>query len=122
MTSDIGMMKLGVVPVARETSPVTPSNSKTDAKEKAKEVDSTAAADKAQDAEQLQDVVDGLNGLVQDLKRDLEFSVDHGSGEMVIKVIDRETDEVVRQLPPEEVLKLRKRLLEAAGVMFTGQA
>jgi flagellar protein FlaG len=40
----------------------------------------------------------------------------------VIKVIDRETDEVVRQIPSEEVVRMRKRLQEAAGVIFQDSA
>lgn len=40
----------------------------------------------------------------------------------MIKVVDRETDEVVRQIPSEEVMRLRERLQEAAGVIFRDSA
>jgi flagellar protein FlaG len=70
----------------------------------------------------LDEVVSDLNKLVRDLHRELRFSVDHDSGETVIKVIDRETKEVVRQIPSEELMALRKRLQEAAGVIFRDSA
>jgi len=37
-------------------------------------------------------------------------------------VVDRETDEVVRQIPSEEVVRLRQRLQEAAGAIFQDSA
>ncbi len=70
--------------------------------------------------EALGDVVSGLNKMVQNLHRNLQFSVDDKSGETIIKVIDSETQKVVRQIPSEEVIKLRQRLKEAAGVLFEG--
>jgi flagellar protein FlaG len=67
-------------------------------------------------------MVSGINELVHELQRELHFAVDGQSGETVIKVVDRETEEVVRQIPSEEVLRLRQRLEEAAGVLFDGSA
>ncbi len=65
-------------------------------------------------------VVSGLNELVQNLHRNLQFSIDDESGETVIKVIDSETHEVVRQIPSEEIMRLRRRLEEASGLLFQG--
>ena len=76
----------------------------------------------AQEAEPLEDVVSNLNELVRNLQRELRFTVDEESGETVVKVIDRETDVVVRQIPSEELLRLRKRLEEATGVIFHDSA
>ncbi|MCL2190360.1 MAG: flagellar protein FlaG [Treponema sp.] len=39
--------------------------------------------------------------------RRLQFVVDHNSSEVIVKVIDNATDEVVRVLPPEELQRLR---------------
>ncbi len=50
--------------------------------------------------------------------RTLNFSVDEESGKPVVKVIDFETKEVIRQIPSEEVLtmaKAIKRLQEDLG-------
>jgi len=46
----------------------------------------------------------------QNIARRLQFQVDEEVGVTVIKVYDRETDELIRQFPPEELLNLSKRL------------
>ncbi|WKE66719.1 flagellar protein FlaG [Gallaecimonas kandeliae] len=42
----------------------------------------------------------------------LNFSVDESSGAMVVKVIDSETKDVIRQIPAEEVLKTAEKIKE----------
>ncbi|MAZ66835.1 MAG: flagellar biosynthesis protein FlaG [Kangiellaceae bacterium] len=51
-----------------------------------------------------------LNEHFQSVNRDLHFSVDEESGESIIKVVNRDTEEVVRQIPAEYVLKLAQNL------------
>ena len=68
----------------------------------------------------LDEVVSGLNEMVQNLHRHLQFSVEEKTGETIIKVVDSETNEVVRQIPSEELVRLRQRMREAAGVLFQG--
>jgi flagellar protein FlaG len=55
-------------------------------------------------------------GLVFDKK--LQFVVDHGSNEVTVKVIDRETDKVIKELPPEELQRLHNDLKETIGFLF----
>lgn len=66
----------------------------------------------------LNGTISDLNSLAQQMHRELRFSLDDESGEMVIKVIDKETDQVLRQIPSQEVLELRQRLTDAVGVFF----
>ena len=68
----------------------------------------TAAASDPQDS--LKSAVTRLNDYVQSVQRDLEFSVDEASGHSVITVIDRNTQEVVRQLPDDVALELARNL------------
>jgi len=51
-----------------------------------------------------------LNDYVQNVQRSLEFSVDQQTGRTVIKVLDAETHQVIRQIPPQEVLALAQEL------------
>jgi flagellar protein FlaG len=48
----------------------------------------------------------------------LKFMVDHQSHEVTVKVIDRETDKVIRELPPEELQRLHGKIREALGILF----
>lgn len=54
--------------------------------------------------------VNRLNHLIQQIRRELRFSVDQSTGETIIKVINAQTQEVVRQIPPEEVVSLMEHL------------
>ena len=64
--------------------------------------------------------VSRLNEYIQNSRRDLYFSVDEGSGRVVVKVIDSETREVIRQIPSEEVIALAQDLglKESAGMLL----
>ena len=64
--------------------------------------------------EELDDTISQLNDSLQNVQRNLEFSIDKDAGRIVINVRDKETDEVVRQIPSEEVLELAKNLHAAS--------
>jgi flagellar protein FlaG len=48
----------------------------------------------------------------------LKFVVDHQSHEVTVKVIDRETDKVIKVLPPEELQRLHSRIRDAIGFLL----
>lgn len=62
--------------------------------------------------EQLQAAVSKLNDYVQNLSRTLSFSIEESTGRTVIKVYDAETEELIRQIPPEETIKLAEQISE----------
>lgn len=68
--------------------------------------------------EELESVVTEMNSVAQNLQRDLLFSVDEKSGGTFVKVIDKETEEVVREIPSKEVREIKARLEEVAGLIF----
>ncbi|MCP4492702.1 MAG: flagellar protein FlaG [Gammaproteobacteria bacterium] len=72
-------------------------------------------------AQQLEDSVSQLNELVQSVQRDLRFSIDEFSGDTVIQVLDTKTEEVIRQIPSEEVLALAKNIEIMKGVLFSAE-
>lgn len=63
-----------------------------------------------QQKQQVQEAVAKLNDYIQSVQRDLEFNLDDESGRVVVKVVDRNTNEVVRQIPDEVALKLAHNL------------
>ena len=76
----------------------------------------------AADEPAVEEIVEGLNAFAQRVERELQFTIDKDSGETVIRVIDAATQEMVRQIPAAEVLEMRKRLGEVAGLLFSTQA
>lgn len=60
-----------------------------------------------------QDVADRL----QTNQRQLQFSVDSETNSTVVRVIDSETKELIRQIPSEELLAISRRLEAATGLL-----
>lgn len=50
--------------------------------------------------------------------RRLQFSINKELEQIVVKVIDTETDKVIKVLPPEELQRLHLRIREAIGLLF----
>jgi len=61
--------------------------------------------------------VERLNELMSSRNRSLRFEVDHASGRTVITVINEATKEVVRQIPPPELLQIARNL-DAMGSLI----
>lgn len=59
--------------------------------------------------------VDKGNSLFQEAKRNLQFEVDDATKEVVVKIVDSDSGEVVRQIPAEETLDFIKRMQELDG-------
>lgn len=110
---------VGGASAARQLNPASATAQKTAAlsepsrlKAQQNELDKGKAVDEA---------ISNLNEYAQNLKRQLHFSVDDASGRTVIKVTDSETEEIIRQIPPEEVLRIAESLEENSGLLLSAQ-
>jgi len=65
--------------------------------------------------------VERLNDLMTSRQRSLRFEVDPASGRTVITVINQATKEVVRQIPPAELLQIAQNL-DALGSLVDAHA
>lgn len=73
--------------------------------------------------ERVQAAVAQMNEYIQSTQRDLNFSYDPDSGETVVKVLDRTTQEVIRQIPDEIFLRLAQtHTPDEPGQLFSAQA
>jgi flagellar protein FlaG len=59
-----------------------------------------------------------LNDYVQSTERKLEFQVDDDSGHTVVKVYDKNSEELIRQIPNEEALELAQKLNQEEPLML----
>lgn len=81
------------------------------------------------DVHTLRQAVDEIQSQVQMVRRDLHFNIDEDLNKVVVKVVDHETGDVIRQIPSEEILAMLKRVRElgdsgaepGAGVLFSGK-
>ena len=72
--------------------------------------------------QRLDEVVEQLNDFVQQIQRNLNFSVDKESGRTVVTVMQADTKEVIRQIPSQEVLDRIHHLDDLQGLLFKDQA
>lgn len=46
-----------------------------------------------------------------------EYSIHEGTKEIMVKVINKETQEVIREIPPEKILDMVAKMWELAGIV-----
>ncbi|MBI4522632.1 MAG: flagellar protein FlaG [Deltaproteobacteria bacterium] len=56
---------------------------------------------------------------INNLNVKLHFSVDEGTGKAVVEIMDAETGQVVRQVPPEELLRVIEVLRDLKGSLIS---
>ena len=62
-------------------------------------------------------IVKEANKALVAAQRELEFSVHEKTKDIIVRVIDAETKEVIREIPPEKILDLVANILEMAGLL-----
>ncbi len=58
----------------------------------------------------------------QPVAQNLLFSIDDDTGRTIVKIVDSQTDEVIRQMPSEEVLAISKAIDKLQGLLIKQQA
>ncbi len=48
----------------------------------------------------------------------LSFAIDEGTGETIINIVDNKSGEVIKQIPSDDILKLKKKMLEIQGLVL----
>lgn len=90
---------------------------------KAVSLQGTGEGERSDTQQQVADALQNAVEHIQSTQRTLQFSVEKASGNVVVKVIDSETQEMIRQIPSEEVLGIATRLEAATkGVLINEQA
>ena len=63
-----------------------------------------------------------IQNFVKDMGRNLNFSVDEVTGYNVVRVVNPETNELIRQLPSEELLKIARSMKDLGNVLVNQKA
>jgi flagellar protein FlaG len=88
---------------------------------KAAPVMSTNAVQQPSQA-QLAEAMRNINKALESMSSELEFTVDDDTKTTVVKVIDKQTKEVIRQIPNEETLEISKALDKLQGLLIRQKA
>ena len=66
--------------------------------------------------------IDAVNRMLNPMARGLEFSIDQTTGKTVVKLVDKETNEVLRQMPSREMLAIARALDRVKGLLIHEKA
>lgn len=72
--------------------------------------------------EQVSQAVQEVKDAVGQVAQNLQFFVDDDTGKTVVKVVDGTTNEVIRQIPSEELLAISRALDKFQGVLLKQKA
>ena len=89
-------------------------------------LDEKALQQKAKDQqlsnEELSEAVENIQSRLDVMGTRLGFVINQETEDIIIEVTDRESGELIRQIPSEEVMELRARLDELVGILFDKKA
>lgn len=68
-------------------------------------------------AQQLQDAIKKANGQFKTRNTRCEFAYHEKINRVSIKILDRDTEEVIREIPPEEAIEMVEKMWELAGFL-----
>jgi len=67
---------------------------------------------------ELKNLVTALEKGIKQFNRRFEFDINKEINRIVVKVIDKDTDKVIREIPPSEIQNLLVKIKEAIGLLF----
>ena len=108
---------INAVPIQREQKPATLPFERT---ETAEQESAYVQNDEKPQTQNLKQTASDLEKISLAFDRRLQFIIDQDSKELIVKIIDNETDQVIKVLPPEELQRLHSRLRETMGFLFDG--
>ena len=78
-----------------------------------------AKARRAQEiARELHEAAARANAYFRQTETSIEFVVSSHTGRTIIRIVESETGKLVRQIPPEELVRLSERMSELRGLLF----
>lgn len=72
--------------------------------------------------ERVEQAVQQIQSYLNDSQRQLQFQVDADSGRTIVRVVNPETKELIRQIPGEEMLKLARAMGASGGRIISDLA
>lgn len=67
--------------------------------------------------EYLEKAVEETNQMIFKDDRRFEFKIHEGTRRLMVKLIDKETDEIIKEIPPEKILDLVASIWDLVGIL-----
>jgi flagellar protein FlaG len=71
--------------------------------------------------DEIEQIVSELNNFIQIFNTKIAFEIDKETKKTVLKIIDAQSNEIIRQIPPEELLAISKRISELLGLIINAR-
>jgi flagellar protein FlaG len=88
----------------------------------AKRLEKEAEPGEEPDRLEVEEAVEALNNSMEYINRALRFSIHEDTQRLQVRVVNLDTDEVIKEIPPEEVLDTVARIREMIGVLVDKRA
>jgi flagellar protein FlaG len=72
--------------------------------------------------DELSKAIEQIKQVIEPVARNLQFSIDGESGRTVVRVVDTQTKEVIRQIPSAEILAIDRALSKLQGLLLHKKA
>lgn len=121
VTSTAGIKQAGDLNKVRgvgESSYVQENKNRTSGQEAAQLTKPEKNREKTSSVEEVEKNTRELNKYMDELKTSLGFSINEKTKELMVNIINRETKEVIKQIPPEELVTIREKMAELAGILL----
>ena len=69
----------------------------------------------------LEEIAAKANASFRHSETHLQFEVGSSTGRIIVRIIDTETEEIIRTIPPEELVRISDRLSQLRGLLFDAQ-
>lgn len=84
-------------------------------KQEQQEIQDQPQADTSDSNIQQEELINQIKSLTENGLYSVRFERDDTANELVVKIVDNESDEIIRQIPSEELLNLNKHLQDLSG-------
>lgn len=105
-----------------EQSPAAQKVAEAQSLERVQKAQETAEVNEQPTLEELEVAVGQINDLMREGQRSVAFNLDKDSGQVVVKVTNTQTDEVIRQIPNEDALRFAQNIESMMGLIFNDKA
>lgn len=88
----------------------------TETKEKKESLNQTGK--QKMNTEEVKEVVESFQEMSETIQTKLSFTVDEENNEIVVKIFDKKSEKLIRQIPSDEMLALQDKMSDLAGFLF----
>jgi len=82
----------------------------------------SASARESYSRDEITNAVSRLEKFVAPNQSDINFTLDESSGLQIVKIVDRKTQEIIRQMPSEDAVALAQALDKLQGLLIKDKA